>query len=95
MARGTVMDKLKWIYALYDVNRDGDVTKDELKSVIASVYDMTGKTSNDDVIEYHTNAVIKVVAFGMISRITGRLKNICTQHVLPIVQYSTPLQIKI
>jgi len=60
MARGTVMDKLKWIYALYDVNRDGEVRQEDLKTVITSIYDLTGKLSANDSIEFHTNAIFKV-----------------------------------
>lgn len=63
MSRGTASDKLKWIYSMYDVNRDGKVTKDGMKKVLEAIYEMTGKFSSgstvlDDVVDRHANAVI-------------------------------------
>ena len=36
-------EKLRWIFNLYDINRDGKVTKDELLLIVSSVYELMGK----------------------------------------------------
>jgi Ca2+-binding EF-hand superfamily protein len=36
-------EKLRWIFNLYDINRDGKVTKDELLMIVSSVYELMGK----------------------------------------------------
>jgi len=43
LVRGSVDEKLRWIFNLYDVNGDGKITKDELQSIIGSVYDLMGR----------------------------------------------------
>ena len=37
LLKGSKEDKLKWVFHLYDVNKDGVLTKPELKDVISSV----------------------------------------------------------
>lgn len=53
LARGSVQDKLKWTFNLYDVNGDGVITKDDLSRIIISVYDLLGK-SVDPVVDEAT-----------------------------------------
>ncbi|XP_013782821.2 Kv channel-interacting protein 4-like, partial [Limulus polyphemus] len=43
LSRGTVQEKLRWVFNLYDINGDGYITKDELSRIISSVYDQTGR----------------------------------------------------
>ena len=43
LVRGSIDEKLRWIFNLYDVNGDGKITKDELQSIIGSVYDLMGR----------------------------------------------------
>lgn len=44
LARGSVQDKLRWTFSLYDINNDGIITKDEITRIIASIYDLMGKS---------------------------------------------------
>ncbi|XP_015795014.1 Kv channel-interacting protein 1 isoform X2 [Tetranychus urticae] len=44
LARGSVQDKLRWAFNLYDVNGDGVLTKDEFAQIISAVYDLMGKS---------------------------------------------------
>ncbi|KAF7490550.1 Kv channel-interacting protein 4 [Sarcoptes scabiei] len=61
--RGTVQDKLKWVFSLYDVNCDGIISKDDLSRVIISVYDLLGKSVYPQVDEatykHHIDRVFK------------------------------------
>ncbi len=46
LSRGTMDEKLRWIFNLYDLNGDGKITKEELSLVVSSVYDLMGKCTN-------------------------------------------------
>ena len=35
-------DKLNWIFNLYDINGDGYISKDELSTIIKSIYSLLG-----------------------------------------------------
>uniref|UniRef100_A0A8C2E5I6 Kv channel-interacting protein 4 n=1 Tax=Cyprinus carpio TaxID=7962 RepID=A0A8C2E5I6_CYPCA len=43
LLRGTVQEKLNWAFNLYDINKDGYITKEEMFDIIKSIYDMMGK----------------------------------------------------
>uniref|UniRef100_UPI00398F474C calsenilin-like n=1 Tax=Pristiophorus japonicus TaxID=55135 RepID=UPI00398F474C len=43
LLRGTVNEKLNWAFNLYDINKDGYVTKEEMLAIIQSIYDMMGR----------------------------------------------------
>lgn len=53
LSRGTLDEKLRWIFNLYDINRDGKVTKDELLLVVTSVYELMGSFT-DPIIDSNT-----------------------------------------
>ncbi|XP_067115247.1 A-type potassium channel modulatory protein KCNIP2 isoform X4 [Osmerus mordax] len=40
--RGSVTDKLNWAFNLYDLNKDGCITKEEMTDIMRSIYDMMG-----------------------------------------------------
>ncbi|XP_038641627.1 calsenilin-like [Scyliorhinus canicula] len=43
LLRGTVHEKLSWAFNLYDINKDGYITKEEMLAIIQSIYDMMGR----------------------------------------------------
>ncbi|KAI1305786.1 Kv channel-interacting protein 4 [Halotydeus destructor] len=43
LARGSVQDKLRWAFSLYDLNGDGVLTKDELTKIVNAIYDLMGR----------------------------------------------------
>nr|XP_032808277.1 Kv channel-interacting protein 4-like isoform X4 [Petromyzon marinus] len=43
LLRGTLNDKLNWAFNLYDINKDGYITKEEMNDIIKSIYDMMGR----------------------------------------------------
>ncbi|KAF6199501.1 hypothetical protein GE061_007527 [Apolygus lucorum] len=45
LCRGSVEERLKWTFTLYDINKDGKITRDELADVITSVYNLLGRLS--------------------------------------------------
>ena len=67
LSRGTMDEKLRWIFNLYDLNRDGKVTKDELLLVVTSIYELMGKCTNPTIDEnspkQHVEVVFKVLFY--------------------------------
>ena len=51
LSRGTVLDKLRWTFTLYDVDSDGVISKEDLTRVIISIYDLMGKSVDPEVDE--------------------------------------------
>ncbi|CAF0741767.1 unnamed protein product [Brachionus calyciflorus] len=40
--RGSLEDRIKWLFYFYDINKDGRITIDEIESIIRSLYDLMG-----------------------------------------------------
>ncbi|XP_046386252.1 Kv channel-interacting protein 4-like [Ischnura elegans] len=45
LSRGSVEEKLRWAFALYDVDGDGKITKEEMAGVVSAVYDLMGAST--------------------------------------------------
>jgi Ca2+-binding EF-hand superfamily protein len=43
LSRGSLDEKLKWTFQLYDVNGDGFISREEMTEVMTSVYELMGK----------------------------------------------------
>ncbi|XP_078421362.1 calsenilin-like isoform X3 [Cetorhinus maximus] len=43
LLRGSIDEKLNWAFNLYDINKDGYITKEEMLAIIQSIYDMMGR----------------------------------------------------
>ncbi|KAG8231521.1 hypothetical protein J437_LFUL011559, partial [Ladona fulva] len=50
VSRGSVQEKLQWVFGLYDQNGDGLITQNEMLDVVSSIYEMLGR-STDPVVE--------------------------------------------
>lgn len=53
LARGSLQEKLRWAFSLYDINGDGYITKDEVSRIVQSIYELMGKAV-EPMIEDHT-----------------------------------------
>lgn len=42
LCRGTMEEKLRWIFCLYDINSDGVITRDDLYNIVSAVYELMG-----------------------------------------------------
>ncbi|XP_069167778.1 A-type potassium channel modulatory protein KCNIP1 [Procambarus clarkii] len=51
LSRGSLNDRLKWIFSLYDLNGDGCITRQEMTDVVQAVYDLMGKHTDTPVDE--------------------------------------------
>lgn len=58
-----VTDKLDWTFRLYDLKRDGVITRDELLDVVASIYELVGDCAEPqpqaDTVQQHADAVFQ------------------------------------
>lgn len=46
LSRGTLHDKLRWAFTLYDINGDGHITRQEMLHIVSSIYDMMGNCTS-------------------------------------------------
>lgn len=55
---------MRWVFDLYDVDRDGLLTREDIETVISSIYDMMGPNTDppvdDDTIKDHVDVVFSV-----------------------------------
>uniref|UniRef100_A0A8D8Y310 Kv channel-interacting protein 1 n=1 Tax=Cacopsylla melanoneura TaxID=428564 RepID=A0A8D8Y310_9HEMI len=42
LCRGSMDEKLRWIFTLYDINGDGVLSRDDLFNIVSSVYELMG-----------------------------------------------------
>lgn len=45
LSRGSLDEKLRWTFSLYDINGDGRITREEMTDIVSAVYDLMGKIS--------------------------------------------------
>jgi hypothetical protein len=43
LARGTMTERLEWAFNLYDINRDGLITREEMLNIISAIYELMGR----------------------------------------------------
>ncbi|KAJ8246907.1 hypothetical protein GJAV_G00256670 [Gymnothorax javanicus] len=64
LLRGSVREKLEWTFNLYDINKDGHISKEEMTNIVKAIYDMMGKYTYPalkvDVPKQHVEAFFQV-----------------------------------
>ena len=48
LLRGSVYERLKWTFKLYDLNGDGCISRGELAEVVQAVHELMGRKIPDD-----------------------------------------------
>ena len=43
LSRGSMDEKLRWTFSLYDINGDGCITREEMTDIVTAVYELMGK----------------------------------------------------
>uniref|UniRef100_A0A8I3X9I5 Potassium voltage-gated channel interacting protein 1 n=1 Tax=Callithrix jacchus TaxID=9483 RepID=A0A8I3X9I5_CALJA len=66
LLRGTVHEKLRWTFNLYDINKDGYINKEEMMDIVKAIYDMMGKYTypvlKEDTPRQHVDVFFQVSA---------------------------------
>ncbi len=52
LSRGSVVEKIQWVFGLYDINGDGYITKQEMLNIVSAIYDMLGHYTDPAVTEH-------------------------------------------
>jgi len=55
---GSIEDKMRWIFKLYDLNKDGVVSKSEIREVTAAIYDLMGHPTGERLKSEETDEII-------------------------------------
>lgn len=67
LSRGSVDEKLRWTFSLYDINGDGCITREEMTDIVTAVYELMGKfsdpTLNHGGIQERVDRIFQVSAF--------------------------------
>ncbi|XP_063381868.1 Kv channel-interacting protein 1-like [Cydia fagiglandana] len=55
LSRGSLEEKLRWTFSLYDINGDGCITKEEMTDIVTAIYDLMGRvvepSVEDDIVQ--------------------------------------------
>lgn len=47
MSRGSVEEKLRWTFQLYDINGDGYITREEMTDIVTAIYELMGRLPDE------------------------------------------------
>ncbi|CDW53050.1 EF-hand 7 and EF-hand 8 domain containing protein [Trichuris trichiura] len=63
LLRGTVEEKLQWVFKLYDTNKDGLLTQSDLEKILLSVYSLGGEEAlNDEQVKSSLEAISRCMS---------------------------------
>ncbi|CAD7091672.1 unnamed protein product [Hermetia illucens] len=43
LSRGSMEEKLRWTFSLYDINGDGYITREEMTDIVTAIYELVGR----------------------------------------------------
>ncbi|GAB0094086.1 Kv channel-interacting protein 4 isoform X1 [Sergentomyia squamirostris] len=64
LSRGSLEEKLRWTFSLYDINGDGFITREEMTDIATAIYDLAGNlpidpTSEEDRIKEKVDRIFQ------------------------------------
>lgn len=60
LSRGSLDEKLRWTFSLYDINGDGCITREEMTDIVTAVYELMGKFADPNLNANHEGVRQKV-----------------------------------
>ncbi|XP_065556894.1 calsenilin-like isoform X2 [Artemia franciscana] len=65
ISRGTLEEKIRWVFNLYDLNNDGLISRTEMLAIISSVYEMIGPSieppAGEETISDHVDRIFDAI----------------------------------
>ncbi|KAK2702168.1 hypothetical protein QYM36_019219 [Artemia franciscana] len=83
LCRGSLEDKLRWTFRLYDTNNDNTISQQEMEDVISSVAFLTGLYDEEDIerrIKLWVESIFECVKSGSCRSPETAYKNIRVMH---------------
>lgn len=66
LSRGSVTEKLRWAFNLYDINGDGYITKEEMLDIVTAIYSLVGRNAipavEENTTQEHVDRIFEVRA---------------------------------
>ncbi|GLV31791.1 uncharacterized protein CBL_07550 [Carabus blaptoides fortunei] len=63
LSRGSLDEKLRWTFSLYDINGDGYITREEMTDIVSAIYDLMGKLAepcvDEDTVKEKVDRIFK------------------------------------
>ncbi|CAG9815510.1 unnamed protein product [Phaedon cochleariae] len=59
LSRGSLEEKLRWVFTLYDINGDGCITREEMTDIITAIYELMGKSTKPCIEDDTVNAEVE------------------------------------
>jgi Ca2+-binding EF-hand superfamily protein len=91
ISRGSLEEKLRWVFNLYDINGDGFISPDEMEEIVKSVYEMLGKrvhpSIEDDTAQEHADRIFRVRRHHSLPphKLLWRRPRVCTSPTRQII----------
>lgn len=64
LSRGSMDEKLRWAFQLYDINGDGYITREEMTDIVTAIYDLMGKVAepciDEDTVKEKVDRIFQV-----------------------------------
>jgi len=64
IARGSLDDKLRWTFSLYDVDGDGVINRSDMTTIVSSVYGLMGSYTSPAIasstVQQHVDQIFQV-----------------------------------
>jgi len=86
LSRGSVDDKLRWAFTLYDLDGDGQICRDEMTRVVTAVYELMGKFAepwlkDGTVVAAHVDLVFQVRPSRRFTNVFRALGDACATRI--------------
>lgn len=67
LSRGSLDEKIRWAFNLYDINGDGCITREEMTDIVTAVYELMGKLAepciDDDTVKEKVDLLFSVSTY--------------------------------
>lgn len=66
LLRGSVYERLRWTFKLYDLNGDGCISRGELSEVVQAVHELMGRRPNQPEDDRKARDQVSICGYGIV-----------------------------